>query len=62
MSEYVCLPCGFVYFEPNGENQKDPKRQARKFDELPINWACPDCGSLKYDFEKVEDENEDESR
>ncbi len=55
MSEYQCLPCGYIFIELKEENQKKVK-----FDELPINWACPDCGSLKEDFEKIEDDSEDE--
>lgn len=49
MSNYLCLPCGYIYTE-----SKDPKQNVAKFDELPINWACPECGSLKHDFEIME--------
>jgi rubredoxin len=53
MSQYLCLPCGYVYDEEKQEKGADPKV---KFEDLPINWGCPDCGSRKYDFDKIEEE------
>ncbi len=51
MSQFLCLPCGYVYTE--SADEKKPK-----FDDLPINWSCPECGSFKFDFEKMENKSE----
>jgi len=40
--DYVCLDCGYVF-------TKGPKAWA----ELPANWSCPPCGSIKRRFKKV---------
>lgn len=52
MSKYLCLPCGYVFDEAENSTGK-------KFDDMPINWCCPDCHSGKYDFEKIEEEGDE---
>ena len=50
---YMCLICGFVYSEAEGlpEEGIDP---GTRWDDIPLSWRCPDCGSGKEDFEMVE--------
>jgi len=40
--DYLCLDCGYVFTQ-------GPEKWA----ELPNNWSCPPCGSLKRRFKKV---------
>ena len=46
---YRCGPCGFTYNERTGlpEEFIEP---GTKFEEIPEDWSCPDCGSPKSDF------------
>lgn len=57
MNKYLCLPCGYIYNDSINQSENETKKTL-KFDDLPMNWVCPDCGSLKYDFEKLEEKNE----
>jgi rubredoxin len=50
---WMCLICGFIYDEEKGlpEEGLDP---GTRWDDVPLSWRCPDCGSGKEDFEMVE--------
>ncbi|MDZ7752262.1 MAG: rubredoxin [Gammaproteobacteria bacterium] len=50
MAKYMCVICGFVYDEAEGLPEEGiPPGTA--FDDLPLNWTCPDCGARRDDFE-----------
>lgn len=53
MKRYMCVICGFVYDEALGlpEHGIPP---GTRFDDLPLNWKCPECGAGKEDFEPIE--------
>lgn len=53
MKSYMCVICGFVYNEAEGlpEEGIEP---GTKWEDVPPNWVCPDCGARKEDFELVE--------
>jgi rubredoxin-NAD+ reductase len=54
MNTYECAVCGHLYSEADG----DPLRGAppgTKWDDLPEDWACPDCGADKDNFVRLED-------
>jgi rubredoxin len=53
MKNYVCIVCGFVYSEEAGLPHEGIAPGTR-WDDIPENWACPDCGVAKADFEMVE--------
>ncbi|SMC21109.1 Rubredoxin [Andreprevotia lacus DSM 23236] len=53
MKKYMCLICGFIYDEAEGIPQ-DGIAPGTQWDDVPINWTCPDCGARKDDFEMVE--------
>ena len=42
MAKWVCLICGYVY---------DEDKEGTKFEDLPEDWTCPECGAPKEDFE-----------
>jgi len=46
MAKWECMICGYIY---------DEDAEDTKFEDLPDDWVCPDCGAPKEDFEKVED-------
>lgn len=50
---YMCLICGFIYDEAAGLPEEGIKPGTR-WEDVPINWVCPECGARKDDFELVE--------
>ncbi len=53
MKTYLCVICGFVYDEAEGlPDEGIPP--GTKWDDVPLNWRCPECGAGKEDFEMVE--------
>ena len=53
MKAYMCLICGFVYNEEEGDPESGITPGTR-WDDVPLSWRCPDCGAGKEDFEMVE--------
>lgn len=54
-SEYkcwMCLVCGYIYNEASGAPDDGIPRGTR-WEDVPVNWTCPDCGVRKEDFEMV---------
>jgi rubredoxin len=49
---WMCLVCGWIYDEKSGYPE-DGIKPGTRWDELPVNWTCPDCGARKDDFEMV---------
>lgn len=47
---YVCVVCGFVYDEAKGLPE-DGFPPGTRFEDIPSDWMCPDCGVSKEDFE-----------
>lgn len=50
MEKYICLVCGYVYDEAEGDLVNDIV-PGTKWDELPEDWVCPECGASKDEFE-----------
>jgi rubredoxin len=50
---WMCLICGFVYEEEKGLPEEGIAPGTR-WDDVPMNWTCPECGARKEDFEMVE--------
>ncbi len=50
---YICQVCGWVYDEAKGDPEEGFAPGTR-WDDIPINWVCPDCGARKEEFEMVE--------
>ena len=53
MKKYMCLICGWIYDEETGWPE-DNIKAGTKWDDVPMNWTCPECGARKDDFEMVE--------
>jgi rubredoxin len=49
-SKWMCLTCGFIYDEARGIPEEGLPAGTR-WDEVPPNWTCPECGARKEDFE-----------
>ena len=50
---YVCVVCGFNYDEAAGLPGEGIPPGTR-WEDVPPNWICPECGARKEDFEMVE--------
>jgi rubredoxin len=50
---WMCLICGFVYDEAAGLPEEGLPPGTR-WEDVPINWTCPECGARKDDFEMVQ--------
>lgn len=50
---WICMTCGFVYDEAEGLPEEGIVPGTR-WEDLPPNWACPECGARKEDFEMFE--------
>ena len=50
---YECLVCGFTYDEKEGWPD-DGIEPGTKWEDVPEDWVCPDCGVGKEDFEMYE--------
>ena len=48
--KYVCEVCGFVYNEELGLPEKNIP-PGTKFEDLPDDFVCPECGVEKNMFE-----------
>ncbi|MCZ6679582.1 MAG: rubredoxin [Candidatus Poribacteria bacterium] len=53
MRKWQCIVCGFVYDEAEGYEDEGIKPGTR-WEDVPGDWICPDCGAAKEDFEMVE--------
>jgi rubredoxin len=53
MKSYQCVVCGFIYDENVGMPE-DGVPAGTRWNDIPDNWECPDCGVSKADFEMVE--------
>lgn len=52
MNQYQCIVCGFIYDEAVGMPE-DGIPAGTRWADIPADWACPDCGVAKGDFEMV---------
>jgi rubredoxin len=53
MKKWECVVCGFIYDEAEGLPDEGIKAGTR-WQDIPEDWECPDCGVSKADFEMVE--------
>ena len=51
--QWECVVCGFIYDEAQGLPEDGIAPNTRWVD-IPEDWACPDCGVAKADFEMVQ--------
>ena len=53
MKKYMCLICGWIYDEEAGAPDEGIA-PGTKWEDVPPNWTCPECGARKEDFEMIE--------
>jgi rubredoxin len=51
--KYECVICGFIYDEAEGLPD-DGIAAGTKWEDIPDDWECPDCGISKSDFDLYE--------
>jgi rubredoxin len=54
MTTYECTVCAHLYIEDEG----DPLRgipPGTRWEDVPDDWICPDCGATKDSFVAVEE-------
>lgn len=49
-NKFVCVICGYIYDEELGDPESGIQPGSR-WEDVPGDWTCPDCGSSKLDFE-----------
>jgi len=52
MNKYKCLVCGYIY-DPAVGDPDNGAPAGTKFENLPADWVCPECGVGKEEFEKI---------
>nr|WP_281186658.1 rubredoxin [Nocardia mikamii] len=50
---FQCIQCGFEYDEEQGWPDEGIAPGTR-WEDIPDDWTCPDCGAAKADFFMVE--------
>ncbi len=50
MKKWMCTFCGTIYDEKKGMPSEGIE-PGTKFEDIPDDWQCPDCGMTKADFE-----------
>jgi len=50
MNKWMCTFCGTIYDEKKGWPEEGIAA-GTKFENIPDDWLCPDCGMTKNDFE-----------
>ena len=50
--KYECVICGFIYELGDPEDGLAP---GTRWEDIPDEWVCPECGVSKFDFELLEE-------
>ncbi|NBX68847.1 MAG: rubredoxin [Proteobacteria bacterium] len=50
--KFLCVVCGFIYDEEKGDPESGIA-PGTKWEEIPADWSCPECGVTKSDFEEL---------
>lgn len=52
--KYQCVICGYIYDEELGMPD-DGIPAGTRWEDVPEDWECPECGVSKYDFDLLPD-------
>ena len=52
MNKWECIICGWIYDEAVGDPDSGIEA-GTKWEDIPEDWYCPDCGVGKEDFEMI---------
>lgn len=50
MEKWECQVCGYIY-DPEIGDPESGVEPGTKFEDLPDDWVCPECGASKDEFE-----------
>ena len=50
--QFVCQSCGHIYDEAQDDSDSGILPGTR-WEDLPADWSCPDCGASQTDFALV---------
>ena len=50
--KYICMLCGLIYDEQLGWPE-DGIMPGTRWEDVPHNWICPDCGAGKEEFDMI---------
>lgn len=53
MKQWVCRECGWMYDEALGA-PAEGLAPGTRWEDVPADWTCPECGSPKSQFDMVE--------
>lgn len=53
LKTWMCLVCGWLYDEAVGAPDHGLAPGTR-WQDVPVDWTCPECGASKTDFDMVE--------
>lgn len=53
MKKWQCFFCDFIYDEAEGLPEEDIPPGTR-WEDIPDDWICPECGAAKEDFAMME--------
>lgn len=53
MKKYICDVCGWIYDQEIGDPDSGVAAGTR-FEDIPDDWECPECGVGKDDFTLIE--------
>lgn len=53
MKTYMCIVCGWIYEEEKGWPD-DGIEPGTRWEDIPEDWLCPECGVGKADFQMME--------
>jgi rubredoxin len=54
MKKYQCVYCSHVYDETLGDPDSGIAPGTR-YEDIPEDWCCPECGAAKSDYVLIED-------
>ena len=52
MEKWECTVCGYIY-DPAAGDATQGIKPGTKFEDLPQDWVCPECGVPKDQFRKL---------
>ncbi len=53
MKRWQCFFCGYIYDESLGWPDEGIQPGTR-WEDVPEDWMCPECGAVKTDFAMIE--------
>lgn len=50
--KFLCVVCDYIYDEAKGDPDSGLAPGTR-WEDIPEDWSCPECGVTKADFEEL---------